>query len=159
MKRLFVLPILAALSMAAPARAQYYRPPPPAPYAGAPRAMVDSWYRRYLRRPMEPAAEGWVQLLENGTSPLMVQAQILGSDEYYRRAGGTPRAFVYRLFRDVVGRRPTREEMDRYARMLRSYSAQDVAYRVLSRYPPDYGDEEEDSPRYEYRRSFDSYRR
>ena len=94
---------------------------------------VENWYRRFLGRQTDPWAAGWVQALRQGQDPDQVLAGILGSDEYFRRAGGTPRAFVRQLYSDLMGRRPTAREEDFFVRQMWSSSRADVAFSILTR--------------------------
>ena len=50
--------------------------------------MVQFWYLRYLgRQVMGAEANGWINLLLQGVSEEQVLAQILGSSEFFNRAG------------------------------------------------------------------------
>ena len=79
---------------------------------GSAESLVASWYHRYLER--EPDPTGFydhVRALRGGAPPVAVEAEILGSEEYYRLQGANPRGFVFGLFRDVLGRPPAPGEM------------------------------------------------
>jgi len=125
MRRTFMLAAGAiALCCPTPGLAQDY---------GDPRQMVDQWYRTFLRRaPEYPGAEGWVDQLRGGNSPDSVLSSILGSDEYYAICGSTPQGYVQGLYRDLLGRRASPREQDRWARRLYTEGRQDVAYHVLT---------------------------
>jgi hypothetical protein len=105
------------------------------PSQDRPTALVTDWYNRYLGRNPDYAAAGWIDQLRRGKSPQEVLSAILGSDEYYTRAGGTPQAFVQRLFMDVVGRPPSPQEADSLMRKAWRGHRNDVAYQLLLRYP------------------------
>jgi hypothetical protein len=100
--------------------------------------MVSSWYQRYLRRPADAGAAGWIQALRTGHSPEEILSSILSSEEYYRDAGGSGPAFIQRLFMDVVGRPPTGPEITYWTGRMRFRSRKDVAYQVLLRHPQDW---------------------
>jgi hypothetical protein len=69
---------------------------------------VRLWYSRFLGREVDPSGvQRYVGLLRQGSSPLDIQAELLGSDEYYNRQGATLDGFIAGLFRDVMGRNPT----------------------------------------------------
>ncbi len=69
---------------------------------------VRLWYRKFFDRDPDPAGiQRYVGLLRQGASPLDIQAELLGSDEYYNRQGATLDGFLVGLFRDVLGRNPT----------------------------------------------------
>lgn len=67
-------------------------------------ALVQSWYRQFLRRDAEPAGfNDWMAVLRC-QGPEAVQAGILGSEEYYHGHGCSPEGFVAGLYADVLGR-------------------------------------------------------
>jgi hypothetical protein len=77
-----------------------------------PERQVDQWYRQFLGRPVDQAGlDSWANDLRNGAPWQEVLGGILGSREYFRLKGGTFSRFVQGLYLDVLGRRPTREEM------------------------------------------------
>jgi hypothetical protein len=79
------------------------------PSARADRAtrQVAAWYQRYLDRyPDQAGLNDWADKLRRGRDPIDVEAEILASDEYWRRGGSNPAGFVDRLFRDTTGRPP-----------------------------------------------------
>lgn len=66
---------------------------------------IDDLYRRYLDRPLDPAGQAaWLAFLDAGGRLEGVAASILGSDEYFARAGGTTGGFLQAIYRDVLGR-------------------------------------------------------
>jgi hypothetical protein len=70
--------------------------------------LLDSWYRRYLGRPVDQnGLQSWLAQLGN----MNVEAAILGSPEYYDRHGDTPEGFVTGLYVDVLGRQPAAQEV------------------------------------------------
>src|SRR5262245_3340968 len=86
--------------------------PTPAPGPEYRERIVRAWYRLYLQR--EPDAGGlaqWVGELDRGTAPEAVQATLLGSDEYYKLHGGTLPRWLASLYRDLLGRSPSVEEI------------------------------------------------
>jgi len=147
-----ILPALVLLFLALPSSGQYGN-------RDAQRT-VARWYERYLGREPDPYSAAWVQALQQGQNPDQVLSGILGSDEYYRRAGGTPERFVRQLYDDVAGRRPTPREVDHWARRLYSDSRADVAYAILTRNARNYDDHDRDDwrDRHDYRRPYDRYR-
>jgi hypothetical protein len=117
--------------------------------------LVRSWYLRFLHRPAGNGEElGWVQALESGQPADQILSGILGSTEYYNNAGGTPDRFVGRLFTDLNGRPPSREEMEFWVRRLHIANPNDVAFEMLTRYPQHWGEEPyfPDEHRYDIRR-------
>jgi hypothetical protein len=67
------------------------------------RRVVDGFYRAYLDRPGD---RGGLAHFSSSvlTRRVSVQAALLGSNEYFSKAGGTNEGFVDALFRDVLGR-------------------------------------------------------
>jgi len=127
-----------------------------------PEQMVADWYQRFLGRPLDPQGSVWIEGIKSGQQPEAVLAQILGSTEYYIRAGSSPQGFVRRLHIDLTGRPPGPSETRAWAAQVYHGDRQDVAYQMLQRYPQgwgstpqeDYGAEE---PPYEYRRPVNRY--
>jgi hypothetical protein len=93
------LALAAGLAVTAPARADRAS------------RLVASLYQRYLDRYPDPSGmRDWSDKLRSGMDPVDVEAAILSSDEYWRRAGSTPTGWVDRLFRDTTGRPPAGRE-------------------------------------------------
>jgi FG-GAP-like repeat/Domain of unknown function (DUF4214)/FG-GAP repeat len=68
--------------------------------AEARRLVVDNNYRRFLGRPIDPSG------LANffGVPDVQLQAALLGSDEYFVRAGSTNEGFLQAVYRDLLAR-------------------------------------------------------
>ncbi len=83
-------------------------PPLPPPIPADPYAeMVQAWYEQYLHRSADPAAvANYAGLLRRGVSPEEVQAQLLGSAEYFLRHGRSAEGFIRGLYNDVLQREP-----------------------------------------------------
>ena len=125
-------------------------------------ALVRSWYRKYLNREGDPAGVAlWVGSLRQGNPPEAVLATILASDEYYRKAGGTPHGLVQTLFLEITGRTPTGAERGYWENRLYRGERMDGIYDLLLRYPqtaapyspPSYPEEA-----YQYDRPYRYYR-
>jgi len=156
--RRVILPALLLLLFALPSSGQYSR------YGGyadrdASRT-VARWYERFLGREPDPYSATWVNALRRGSEPEQVVSGILGSDEYYRRAGSTPEGFVRQIFLDLVGNRPPPRQMDYWVRQLYHRSRDDVAYAILTREARNWDDSDRDDwrDRHDYRRPYDRYR-
>jgi len=158
MKRSILALGFATLLLPAPAFAQY-------PYPGGDGAeqMVQDWYRRFLGRAADPQASAWIEAIRQGQAPEAVLAQIVGSSEYYMRAGGTPDRFVRRLYLDLTGRPPSPRETQFWLNSLYQSDRQDVAYQMLQRYPQGWGGGAyqpgiySTTPEYDYRRPYYRY--
>lgn len=118
-------------------------------------AMIDGWYRRYLRRPAESYRAEAVAMLRAGTARETVLASILASPEYYNLAGGDERRFIPRLVADVTGRTATpREVRSLFDRMRREERSQAI-YEFLMLHPEGLSvPETRPEPAYEYRREY-----
>jgi virginiamycin B lyase len=69
--------------------------------------LVDGWFQTYLGRRADPAGrEHFLTALRSGATFNQARASILGSDEHYRRAGGTVDGFLDALYRGALGRAP-----------------------------------------------------
>jgi len=135
MIRTFTFALTATVAFTTTAPAQYYHP---SSAPGDPQTMVNSWYQRYLHRPADAGAAGWVQSLRTGHSPEEILSSILSSQEYYQDAGGSRAAYIQRLFTDLVGRPPAGPEITYWAGRMRFDSRKDVAYQLLIRHPQDW---------------------
>jgi hypothetical protein len=121
-----ILALVATAAISSPARADR-----------AARQVV-AWYERYLDRyPNDAGARDWVEKLRRGRDPLDVEASILSSDEYWRRAGSNPAGFVDRLFRDTAGRPPGPGEFRYWVGRARSGDRKQIAVDFLKQL---YGD-------------------
>jgi hypothetical protein len=76
------------------------------------RLIVKQTYEQYLHRcPDRDGFEAAVCCLRRGGSVEGFQAGVIGSDEYYRLHGCSPRGFVIGLYEDVLGREPECSEV------------------------------------------------
>jgi hypothetical protein len=67
--------------------------------------MIDSWYHRYLGRSVDSGGlSARLALLRRGADPLDIEADIIGSGEYWERNGSTVAGFVRGLYRDILQR-------------------------------------------------------
>jgi HEAT repeats/Domain of unknown function (DUF4214) len=91
-------------------------PPIPAdPYA----EMVESWYAQYMHRSADPAAvANYAALLRRGVPPEEVQANMLGSAEYFLVHGRSAEGFVRGLYNDVLQREPRGGEVRTWVQRL-----------------------------------------
>ena len=74
--------------------------------------LVNSWYCRYLGRPVDHAGHrAYVHSLQEGVCPDVVESALLGNVEYYQRNRCTADGFVHALFRDVLCRPASIQEL------------------------------------------------
>jgi len=140
MRRFILLALLAAAVPALPARAQDDYPRRRGMSRG--QAMVNRWVRQCLHRAPSPADWANAAALDDGSlRPEEILTQLFGCDEYYGHVGGTPRKYIHRLFRDMLGRGPTAREEDYWMHRLRAHVAPgwegrvELASQFLHRYP------------------------
>jgi hypothetical protein len=127
MRRL-ILVFAAGLLCLAPsvARAQVY---------GDPSSLVDYWYRTYLGRAPDAGMATWVVQLNQGVPADQVLSGILGSGEYYSRAGSTPQGYITRLHQDILRRPPSPAELDFWVRRMYIEDRQAIADEILTQNP------------------------
>jgi len=64
-------------------------------------------YHLFLgREPGRVEVAGWLQQLQAGVEEKQVEAAFLASNEFFSRQGGTPAAWLKRVYQDVLGRAP-----------------------------------------------------
>jgi len=104
---------------------------------GSPETLVDTWYRTYLGRPayVDPGSAGWVGQLYQGASPQDVLSTLLGSDEYFNRAGKSMAGFIRNLYVQILGRAPTPGEQDFWMRRSYTQDRKEIAYEILTQNP------------------------
>ena len=107
-----------------------HRQPPPEPVRGddGP-ASTDEWvghvvtgyYASTLGRQPDPVGlADWVSRIRQGTPVADVAASFYASEEYYRSTGGTPRAWVADLYRELLGREADAQGLDHWTRAMAS---------------------------------------
>ncbi len=70
-------------------------------------SLIDGYYRSTLGRSADPVGRAnWLRVLASGMSPADVAARFYASDEYFRRSGGTPHAWITDLYAEILHRRP-----------------------------------------------------
>jgi hypothetical protein len=112
--------LLTVGTLATEANAQGYPPTSQDPNV----QLVDSWYRRYLGRPVDQVGlNSWLPYL-NTTN---CEAGILGSWEYLNRNGGTAEGFVTGLYVDVLGRQPAVNEVQGWVVRLQQFGGDRTA--------------------------------
>lgn len=68
---------------------------------------VDRSFEDFLRRKADPSGRTyWITSIRNGKSLRQFRAQLLGSNEYFTKAGSTNAGFVRKAYNDVLGRDP-----------------------------------------------------
>jgi hypothetical protein len=100
-----------------------------------PEQRVDRWFRRYLGRSATAKERNYgAGLLRQGATGNYVRGSVLGMREYYLKQGGTPVGFGKGLYLDVMGRNPTRPELQEVvAALANGTSRANVARGLLAR--------------------------
>jgi hypothetical protein len=69
--------------------------------------LVMTYYQDFLGRSAGPGEQSfWAQSLESGVRDEIVLSQILGSNEYFQKAGGTNQDWLNQLYQDLLNRAP-----------------------------------------------------
>ncbi len=75
--------------------------------------LIVNWYRKYLHQDPDPAGlQGNLYSLRNGAKPQDLLAGLLASGVYYQQQGGRDDSWILGLFHDLLGREPSRREMN-----------------------------------------------
>jgi hypothetical protein len=91
--------------------------------------------------------------------PPLALSHFLATPEYFEKCGGSTERFVQTLFLDVVGRQPTPVEYNYWLGRFYHEHRGDVAYALVTRYPPAWVAPAPPVEVYEYRAPVVSYRR
>jgi Domain of unknown function (DUF4214) len=127
--RYFALVSVAVLLCLAPSpgQAQVY---------GDPSSLVDYWYRTYLGRAPDPSGlASWTAQLNQGNAPDAVLAAILGSAEFYAKAGSAPEGFIMLLYQDILKRSPSPNELAFWVGRMYTEDRQTIADEILTQNP------------------------
>lgn len=81
--------------------------------------LVQADYHAYLGRDGDDVGlNSWVQRMHNGMTQEQVEAAFLASSEYMQLQGGTQSGWIKGLYRDVLGRTPSSDEVNGWLRTL-----------------------------------------
>jgi hypothetical protein len=74
--------------------------------------IINQLYEQYLGRPADAGGLNyWLSVWAANNGPEQVQAGIIGSLEYFQTAGGTPQAWVTKLYQNILDRNPAPSEV------------------------------------------------
>ncbi|MDZ4781733.1 MAG: Calx-beta domain-containing protein [Planctomycetia bacterium] len=94
---------------------------------------IQAMYQKYLGRGSDTAGlSAHLTYLAAGGTWDGLRTTFLGSNEYYRRAGGSANAFLAALYRDVMGRAIDPVGQSEFGRLLRNEDRDTVAKRLLA---------------------------
>jgi len=69
--------------------------------------LITAAYQRYLGRdPDAPGLQSWISAMQTGLSDELLEANLIGSPEFYVDSGGTDKGWVDAMYFDVLGRAP-----------------------------------------------------
>jgi hypothetical protein len=95
--------------------------------------LLNGYYTTFLRRtPTAGELAFWMPAFTSGLTDEQIEAQFLGSAEYFALAGGTTGAWLNRLFADILGRTPSGAETTFYTGIVGSGSRASVALTILN---------------------------
>ena len=67
------------------------------------RRVVDDVYRTFLQRNPDPSGQAyWAGKVQRGTNPDELRSQVIGSNEYWTKAGASPQSFAAALYQQVT---------------------------------------------------------
>ncbi len=67
------------------------------------RRVVDDVYKTFLKRNPDKSGQAfWAGKIRKGSNPDEVRAQVIGSNEYYTKSGGSPAGFAAALYQQVT---------------------------------------------------------
>ncbi|HET6881661.1 MAG TPA: DUF4214 domain-containing protein [Pirellulales bacterium] len=67
--------------------------------------IIEGVYQKYLGRAADPASlVNWTALMQGGLSDEQLEADFIGSAEYYLHSGGTDKSWVDAMYEDLLGR-------------------------------------------------------
>lgn len=67
------------------------------------RRVVDDVYRTFLQRLPDPSGQAfWAGRVQRGTNPDELRAQVIGSNEWWTKAGASPQSFAAALYQQVT---------------------------------------------------------
>lgn len=95
--------------------------------------LVTSFYATFLHRvPSAAELAFWLPAFASSLSDEQIEAQFVGSAEFFAIAGGTNASWINSVFNDVLGRAPSAAEMTSYASILGSTSRTTVGLSILN---------------------------
>ena len=88
---------------------------------------IAALYEQYLGRAVDPSGLNyWLSVWAANNGPEQVQAGIIGSNEYFVTAGGTPQAWVTKLYLNLLNRLPDSNGIAYWTNYIQSHSKQSV---------------------------------
>ena len=92
---------------------------------------IKAWFENYLGQ--EPASSDytyWLGELSKGADVAL--SELLASDAYYNKAGGTPTGYVQQLYQDLLGQAPDSVTLVNTVKLLQSLGRQSVAEKIIT---------------------------
>jgi hypothetical protein len=95
--------------------------------------LLTGFYSTFLHRaPSAAEISFWLPAFAASLTDEQIEAQIIGSPEYFAIAGGTNAGWITRVFNDVLGRAPSAAETSTYLSLLGGASRTTVGLSILT---------------------------
>jgi hypothetical protein len=92
---------------------------------------INALYQQYLGRQADGGGmANWLRVMGNGGGVNSVRQGLLSSQEYFNRQGGSTVAFILAIYRDLLGRTASQNEINRWVPTA-SQSRADLVRRIL----------------------------
>lgn len=96
-------------------------------------AVVDDYYQKVLGRGVDPSGlEFWLNVWEATGGPEIVRASLIGSGEYFQKAGGTNQKAIQSLYNDLLRRTAADAEEDYWIDVMSRAALANVAYGFVT---------------------------
>jgi hypothetical protein len=98
------------------------------------RRVVDGVYKTFLQRTPDKSGQTyWAEQIRKGANPDQIRAQVIGSNEYYTKSGGSPAGFAAALYQQVTRVPATNAQITSVTNQIKAgKSRQSIAAAVLA---------------------------
>jgi len=77
------------------------------------RRVVDDVYKTFLKRNPDSSGQAfWAEKIRKGANPDEIRTQVIGSNEYYTKSGGSPEGFAAAIYQQVTRIPATQQEIN-----------------------------------------------
>ncbi|MDZ4781753.1 MAG: DUF4214 domain-containing protein [Planctomycetia bacterium] len=96
-------------------------------------AAVDDYYQKVLGRNVDPSGlEFWLNVWDATGGPEVVRASLIGSGEYFHKAGGTKQGAIQSLYNDLLRRTAVDSEENYWIDVMSRAALANVAYGFVT---------------------------
>jgi hypothetical protein len=96
-------------------------------------AAVDDYYQKVLGRTVDPSGlEFWLSVWDATGGPEVVRASLIGSGEYFHKAGGTKQGAIQALYNDLLRRTAVDSEENYWIDVMSRAALANVAYGFVT---------------------------